>query len=164
MRYLAAVLLLLFAVPTSMATSVMPRSLEQIVADSDYVLVATITSVDMITAQGQPLTDRKARTGPGGTDIMRLNLEVHEVLLKRAGKVPKRIRVPLWTMWHYELGLMQDQLTGKHGIFLLKGDTFEPAYPALFQRELGEREEIEALLRKRAGAAASELPPAGRNA
>jgi hypothetical protein len=150
---LLAVFLLLFAVPNVLATSVPPRSLAEIVADADHVVVATIASVDMVDDRGRPVTDRKARTGPGGTSTMRLNLDVSEVLFQAGQPAPKRIRVPLWTMWHYELGPMQDLLTGKQGIFLLKGDRFEPAYPAFFQRELDERAEVEALLKGKAKAA-----------
>ncbi len=75
---------------------------------------------------------------------MRLHLKL-EAALSGSAATPSAVVVPLWTAWHYELGTMQDQLTGSRGIFLLKSD-FTPDYRAGFQRDMDERREIEQLL------------------
>jgi hypothetical protein len=145
MKYV--LLLLAMCVPgIAMATSVPPKPLEEMVRESDHVVIATITGVDMVDGRGRPVTDLDARTGPGLTNEMRFHLDVREVLFTRSKTLPAALTVPLWTAWHYELGGMQEQVTGSTGIFLLKDDSFQPTYPAGFQRGLDERSEIEHLL------------------
>lgn len=140
-------LLLAVCIPgIATATSVPPKPLEEMVRESDHVVIATIASVDMVDGWGKPVTDRSARTGPGSTNQMRFHLRVEEVLFTRSNALPSALTVPLWTMWHYELGGMQEQVTGSSGIFLLQGDAFQPTYPAQFQRALDERSEVERLL------------------
>jgi hypothetical protein len=148
MKYI--LLLLAMCIPgIAMATSVPPKPLDEMVRESDHVVVATITSVDMVDGSGKPLTDRSARTGPGSNNQMRFHLRVEAVLFTRSKALPSALTVPLWTMWHYALGNMQDQVTGSRGIFLLKGDAFEPTYPTGFQRALDERSQIEHVLAPR---------------
>jgi hypothetical protein len=140
-------LLLTMCLPSlALATSVLPKPLEEMVREADHVVVAKIVGVDMVDGRGRPLTDRDARTGPGLPNQMRFNLEVQEVLFARTTKPSRTLRVPLWQAWHYILGNMQDKLTGATGIFLLKGDAYEPVYPAGFQRPLKEKAEIMRLL------------------
>lgn len=142
------VLLLAMFIPAiASATSVVPKPLEEMVREADHVVVAKVASVDMVDGQGKPINDRDARTGPGATNQMHFNLEVTEVLFSRKPMVPRTLRVPLWQMWHYSLGTMQDDVTGSEGIFLLKGDAYEPVYPAGFQRNLKERVEILQMLK-----------------
>lgn len=145
MKYVLALLGLCFAAFAS-ATSVAPKPLAEMVEESDHVVAATIARIDMVDGKGRPVTDHKARTGPGLKNQMRFHLRVDEVLFTRTSTLPTTLPVPLWTMWHYELGTMQEELTGSTGIFLLKGDQFHPVYPAGFQRALDERDEIERLL------------------
>jgi hypothetical protein len=140
-------LLLAMCIPgIGMATSVPPKPLEEMVRESDHVVIATIIGVDMVDGRGRPVADLDARTGPGSSNEMRFQLNVQEVLFTRSKMLPAALTVPLWTAWHYELGDMQEQVTGSAGIFLLKGDSFQPTYPANFQRPLDERPEIEHLL------------------
>jgi hypothetical protein len=143
-RFLSLVLVCLAV--TASATSVPPKPLADMVREADHVVVATITRVDMVDGKGRLLTDPEARTGPGLANQMRLHLDIHEVIFTRLPPVSRSVRVPLWTMWHYQLGGMQAQLTGQKGIFLLTGRGYQPVYPAGFQRPLDEREEIQRLL------------------
>jgi len=143
-RFLFIALLCLAA--TVSATSVVSKPLAEMVREADHVVVATITRVDMVDGKGRLLTDPESRTGPGSANQMRLHLEVHEVIATRLPPVSRTIRVPLWMMWHYELGTMQKHLTGQRGIFLLTGRDYQPVYPANFQRSLDERAEIQRLL------------------
>lgn len=92
------------------------------------------------------MADRAARTGPGLTNQIWLNLEAQEMLFAQAKLPPRTLRVPLWQMWHHELGMMQDYVTGTTRIFLLKGDAYEPILPADFQAGLEDRAEVVRLL------------------
>ncbi|ALN58190.1 hypothetical protein GLE_2842 [Lysobacter enzymogenes] len=150
MKYALAFAAVLFVAPAC-ATSIVPKPLEELVRESDHVVVATVVGVDMVDGRGRALNDPAARTGPGSANRMSFELKVESVLFTRAGSLPPRIRVPLWSMWHYQLGTMRDEVVGSRGIFLLKGappkgDRYEPAYPGGFQRPLEEREQIERLL------------------
>lgn len=145
MKPLLIVLLLCFPC-LAFATSVLPKPLDELVRESDHVVVATIIAVEMVDGHGDSVTDRDARTGPGLDNEMRFFLQVKHVLFTRSDALPPVLMVPLWSMWHYELGDMQDQMTGSAGIFLLKGNYFQPTYPAGFQRSFDERPEIERLL------------------
>ena len=143
----AIVLLVMMCLPgLAMATSVVPKPLAEMVREADQIVVAKIVSVDMVDGRGRPVHDREARTGPGLSNKMRFNLEVQEVLSDGKELPSRKLRVPLWSMWHYSLGTMQDDLTGVTGIFLLKGDTYEPVYPAGFQRPLEEKKEVVRLI------------------
>lgn len=148
MKYILALFVLLLA-GAACATSVPLKPLEEMVREADHVVVATVESVDMVNGRGRPITDPQARTGPGSKNRMRFNLRVQELLFTRSPAPPPTLRVPLWTAWHYELGDIQEQVTGSTGIFLLKGGDYQPVYPADFQRPLDERKEIERLLRSR---------------
>ncbi|MGO1000984.1 hypothetical protein [Lysobacter sp. CA196] len=148
MRYLLALFALLLA-DAACATSVLPKPLKEMVREADHVVVATVESVDMVGGRGKPITDPRARTGPGSKNRMRFNLRIKELLFTRSPALPPTLRVPLWSAWHYELGSMREQVTGSTGIFLLKGDDYQPVYPADFQRPLDEREQIERLLQSR---------------
>jgi hypothetical protein len=127
------------------ATSVRPMPLDEMVSRADYVLVATVVKVDMVNGRGWAVSDPEARTGPGSENQIRLHLRADDIL-KSKRIVPRTVIVPLWKMWHYSLGSIREQVEGTRGIFLLKGNDFQPAYPAGFQRGLEEREQIERLL------------------
>ncbi|WNH51271.1 hypothetical protein [Stenotrophomonas oahuensis] len=146
MKYLLSLLALMW-VTTASATSVAPMTLEQIVAQSDAAVIAKIEAVDMVDGQGRQVTDPAARTGPGSDNQIRLHLVLDEAVFTRTGPVPVRITVPLWQMWHYDLGQIQRQV-GQKSIFLLKGQkyTFEPAYYNDFQRPRSEGRKIRKLV------------------
>lgn len=136
------------------ATSVAPMPLARMVQEADHVVLAKVTSVDMVDGRGRPVADPEARTGPGLDNEIRLHLAVSEVLYTRSDRLPDALVVPLWTMWHYTLASITEAAAGTDGIFLLKGDDigagrFQPAYPAGFQRSPDERAGIERLLRLR---------------
>lgn len=147
MKSIVLLLIALCGCGSSSATSVEPRTLEALVREADHIVVATVIRVDMVDQAGRPVRDRQANTGPGLQNRIRFHLAVGDVLFTRDKALPPRLVVNLWSMWHYALGTMQDDVTGSRGIFLLKGDDFQPVYPAFFQRGLDERAEIERLLR-----------------
>lgn len=63
MKYLWSLIIVLCAFPAS-ATSIVPKSLEEMVAESDHIVVATIRAVDMVNARGVLVLAPDARTGP----------------------------------------------------------------------------------------------------
>lgn len=136
----------------AVATSVPRIELPELVKRSDHVLLATVTKVDMIDGDGKQVSARGARTGPGSPNTIRFHLDVEEVIYTTAPQPPREVIVSLWPMWHYQLGVINDQVTGSRGIFMLKGEEFDPAYPNAFQRDPAEREKIEELLKERIGA------------
>lgn len=82
----------------ALATSVVPKPLEEMVREADHVVVAKIVSVDMVDGRGRSVTDRDFRTGPGLRNQLRFNLEVQEILFARTTPPPRTLRVPLWQM------------------------------------------------------------------
>src|SRR5262249_55679580 len=71
------------------ATSVRRIELPELVQRSDHVLLATVTKVDMVDANGKQVTYRAARTGPGSRNTIRFHLEVEEVIHTTAPQPPK---------------------------------------------------------------------------
>lgn len=106
------ILLLALAVAApAWSTSVEPMPLEALLAKTDHVLLPTVTAVDMVDAQGKPVTDPQARTGPGGPNLIRYHLQVDRVVTSTSAKVPTTLVIPEWQMWHYSLGQMQRSMT-----------------------------------------------------
>jgi hypothetical protein len=131
---------------TVWSTEIEQRALPDIVKDADHVFVATIIKIDMVDGEGKNVADERARTGPDLENQIRFHLTVKESLYTTSEPSRTYVIVRLWQWWHYTLGQFQKE-TGQTYIFLLKGDTYDPAYPADFQRPLAERPQIEALLR-----------------
>ncbi|NQD38604.1 hypothetical protein HPT27_16390 [Permianibacter sp. IMCC34836] len=126
----------------AMATKVETKSIDDVVERADYVIVATVVSVDLVNAQGSIVNDPEARTGEGDGNVIRLHVDTQEVLFPADADVPKRIVIELWPMWHYTLGQIKEEELGNTGFFLLKGPKFEPAYPAFFHPSLDRRSEV----------------------
>jgi hypothetical protein len=145
----ALVLLGAVACVNANATTVERRELSQLVRAADHVLVATVTKVDMVDGKGMEVKDRAAMTGPspGMQNEIRVHLEVRSVLFSRSKRPHEKPIVRLWKEWHYSLGQIQDAMVGNTSIFLLKGDRYDPVYPAYFERPVEERKRVEALLK-----------------
>lgn len=131
----------------ALATSIPPKPLEELVAEAHHVIVGEVVKVDMIDGQGKPVTDPKARTGPGYENLIRLHFKVSETMYSSAKETPELLVVPLWSAWHSTLEDRQN-MVGEKLILLLKDD-YKMVYPALFMRTLKERSEIEKLLKNR---------------
>jgi len=149
MKALLASTLAFFLPVCVSATSVEQRPLDDLVRDSDHVLMATVTKVDMIDGNGKEVTDRNGMTGPGLENEIRFHLHIQEILFSSSPQPPKQVVVRLWKAWHYALGDIQYAVVGQTSIFLLKGNDYEPVYPADFQRALQEREQIQALVKRK---------------
>jgi hypothetical protein len=153
MLKLISVTVVLFSLQVQ-ATQIAFKDLTNLVAEADHVFVGTVTKVDMVDGQGQPVTDKTARTGPGSPNQLRLHvtLDTNRILATTA-KLPAVIVIPLWRRWHDTLGNRMQETQGKTHIFLLKGPDFQPVYHGLFMRELSEQAEVESLLKPKRAAA-----------
>ena len=141
-------LLFLLCASSAYATKVTERSLAELVADADHIVVGTVTTVKMHTWFGFETTNPKSRTGPGNSNELRwtVTLDSSRVLKTSKEKLPTEITIKLWKMWHMSLEGAKSH-EGKTYIFLLKGEDMQWVYPANFYRELDEMDEIKALLK-----------------
>ncbi len=130
------------------ATSVLPKTLAELVKESDHIFIAYVVKVDMVNGNGKEVKEKSAMTGPGLDNQIRFHLDVKEVIYTKSKSPPKQVLVPLWQAWHYQLGEIRSLVTGSTSIFLLKGDDYTPVYPAYFQRALKEKNEIRSLVKK----------------
>jgi hypothetical protein len=148
MRDILIITLFFMVAHAGQATMVPRKELSELVADADHVLIAKVVKVEMVDGDGRKVRDRAARTGPGRDNEIRFHLALQEDGLLKTNKkqVPDRIVVPLWKMWHYELGEVIDIVEGNTYIFLLKGEKFLPVYYNNFERPLSEKPHIEKLL------------------
>lgn len=166
MRILLILILLCLAKLVVQATQIEGKELSELLAESDHVLVCRVVRVQMVDERGKELHDRKARTGPGLKNELRLHVIVEKdgVLKTNAKKAPEKLVIPLWQAWHYSLGQWKDDAEGKTFIFLLKGEDFQRVYQGFFNRELSEKSEIEKIIREQKektpnqGAAANRRP------
>ena len=131
------------------ATSVPPRSLTNLVADADHVVIGKVTLVDMVDDKGAQVTNLTERTGPGLPHTIRLHVAVQTngVLFTTAQRVPPTVTISLWPLWHHTLEQIKGVEEGQTRIFLLKGPEFGFVYVAGFSRQLSERPEIESLIK-----------------
>jgi glycoprotein endo-alpha-1,2-mannosidase len=129
-------------------TSIVERSLPDIVASSDSIIVAKITRVEMIDRLGNQVSDPRARTGPGSWYTIRFHVEiVKEGLLKtNVVEVPEKLIINNWPGWINSLEQFKP-LVGEINIFLLKGPNFQMTYADGAQLPLNRKEEVLRLLK-----------------
>lgn len=150
MKILIGFVVALFGVQ-AYATQIPFKDLTNLVAETDHVLVGTVTRVDMVDANGNQVTNETARTCPGSANQLRLHVAMatNGVIASTASRVPEKLVIPLWQMWFDTLGNRKKLMEGKTFIFLLKGPDFQPVYFGLFDRQMSERTEIERLLKEK---------------
>ena len=129
------------------ATSVQERSLDDLVADSDHVLIGKVVKVDVVNKWGFQVTGPKARTRPGSGNTMRLHVVFEDdgILKTNRTKIPRKLMISLWRAWWYSLDGMK-YVEGQRCIFLLKGRDFRQTYPQAYRRHMSEQAAIEALI------------------
>ena len=144
------ILAFLFLCGSAFATSIADKSLEQLVAEADHVVIGTVSTVKMYGRFGLEKTNPKARTGPGNPNELRWTVKIDPagILLTNKTPFPEAITIRLWKMWHMDLeGARYHE--GKTYILLLKGEDMQWVYPGWFYRDLEERDAIKALLEKK---------------
>lgn len=138
------VLLFLVALIPAIAVAGFPfeATLEEMAQQADHILVGRIVGVDMVDGQGNPIKDPEARTGPSLDNTIRLMIQVDQVLVSNAAKVPDVIPVPLASHLHYTLGQIQEAHQGDEEVrlVLLKGSDFVGIKPGVFLRPLTDKD------------------------
>jgi hypothetical protein len=142
MRMLAALLLFLRA-GFGIASVPLQASLDDLARGADHILVGRVVGVDMIDAEGRQRHDDADRTGPGLGNTIRLRVQVDEVLVTNAARVPDELLVPLDPFMHYSLGQIREAHArpSEPLLFLLRGDSFSPIVAGVFSRALADRDE-----------------------
>jgi hypothetical protein len=149
---------MLVVVPSAAEASLpLEASLRDLACGADHVFVGRVVGVDMINSRGRPVRNPEARTGPGLTNTIRLEIEVLERIDSTETALPEKIKVPLDPFMHYTLG----QIKAAHAepsspaLVFLRGSRFEPVIAGRFFWRLDSREEA-LELRKGCRAAPSE--------
>jgi hypothetical protein len=129
---------------TAIAGFPFEATLEEMATSADHVLVGRVTGVDMIDGAGRPIESPEARTGPGLTNEIRLQIAVDEVVVTNAPTVPKVLYVPLASHLHYSLGQIREAHAeeSEQRLILLKGPNFQGIKPGVFMLPLQDREEV----------------------
>ncbi len=143
MRRILILLLAALIPATSFAGFPFEATLEEMAEGADHILIGRVTGVDMIDANGKPVLDEKAMTGPGLRNTIRLLITVDEVLVTNAADVPNVLPVPLATHLHYSLGQIRNAHDGDTlvRLVLLQGENFKGIKPGVFLRPLSDKEE-----------------------
>jgi hypothetical protein len=151
MRRILLTLFTLFPV-TALAGVPFEATLEDMAVSADHILVGRVTGVDMIDGAGKPVTDPKARTGPGSRNTIRLRIAVDRVLVSTVDPVPRQLFVPLASHLHYSLGQIQaaHAQASDPRLMFLKGTAFDGIKPGVFMRPMEDQREA-FRLRKAAG-------------
>lgn len=135
LRYLTLLYLL-----TLQAFSSIPLQLsdDELADQSDHVFVAHVIGVDMIDGKGRVIKDDDAMTGPSFENVIRLKVQIDEVLVTNAKEPPKELYIPLDPFMHYRLGEVKKAHAGENPKFLLllAGAKFAPPKPGVFRRDL----------------------------
>ena len=145
-------------------------SLEELVENSDHLLIGHVIGVDMIDDKGEEITDPNARTGPGSKNLIRLIVKVDEVIVSNVKNVPDTLKIPLDPFMHYSLGQIKEAHSSEGEKFLLllrkcpetalcspqsgracrgsaKGSDFQPPFAGVFGRSLSEKNKIIELMK-----------------
>jgi hypothetical protein len=143
MKYLSACALL-FLSAIVCASLPIQVSEEELIKNTDHLIIGRVVGVDMVDANGKEISDLKARTGPGLTNTIRLIVEVESVVLSNAKEVPHILKVPLDPFMHFNLGQIKEAHAGEQPPFLLllKGSNFEPPFPGVFGKDIAEKEKF----------------------
>lgn len=145
-------LLITFMVATCVAhaTKVEERTLDQLIADADHVVVGKVEAVKMYGWLGVPYPNPAARTGPGSSNELRWTVSVQPpgVLYSKKKDFPEEFVIRLWRMWHMSLeGARHHE--GKTYILILKGEDIQWVYPAYFYRDLEELDQINVMIKNK---------------
>ena len=113
------------------ATQIEPKTLEKLVADTDFIVEAKIVGVEMRDGDGKKVLDPNATTGPGGSNQLFLRVQIVQkgFMYPLKHEMPEEFLIPLWQRWHDTLANRTKESIGKSNIFLLKGKQAKTLYP-----------------------------------
>ena len=137
------IVLLLLASPVAIASLPLEASLRDLACGADHVFVGRVVGVDMVNGRGKVIRDPDARTGPGLTNTIRLEIETLERIDSTMAVLPTMIKVPLDPFMHYRLGQVKDvhSKPSEPALVFLKGRQFEPIIAGRFLWRLDARQE-----------------------
>lgn len=143
MSRLVFLVLSVFACQQAIASIPLEASLSDLACGADHVLVGRVVEVDMVNAKGRLVRDKRARTGPGLKNTIRLHVEVIEVIDSPSSPHPNLVKVSLDPFMHYSLGQIQAAHTAPSEPMLvfLRGKEFSPVVAGRFFWSLDAREE-----------------------
>lgn len=135
----------------ALATLPLRMPLGDMVGHADHILIGRVNGVDMVDDGGRMISDLKASTGPCQDKVIRLRVEVDDVLVTDAKRVPKVLFIPLDRLMHFSLGQVQEAHKGDRAkrLVLLKGTAFRPVAPGVHFAALAEKEEALRLYKSR---------------
>lgn len=123
-------------------------SLPNLVAKADFILIGTVTKIDLFEPDGRRLTkEYYSANGPGRNNTIRFLIKVDQAhpLKSKTKDLPKNLVIS--TIWKYFSTVPQMQaFQGQTMIFLL-GDKFEPVAPYNFLQPMREKATIEQFLK-----------------
>lgn len=153
-----AMLTVALALPQLPALATLPvqMSLKDRIAHADHILIGRVNGVDMVDDGGKMIVDPKALTGPCQDKVIRLRVEVDEVLVTDAKRVPKVLFIPLDRFMHFSLGQVQDAHRGDRAqrLVILKGPAFRPIASGVHFAALAEKDQALQLYKSRPPGAA----------
>lgn len=122
--------------------------LSHIVDKADFILIGTITKIDLLEPDGNELSrEYYSANGPGRNNTIRFHIKVDHThpLKSKPVYVPEHLVIT--TLWKYFQTVPQMKgFQGQTLIFFLKGEKFDPVFPHLFFKSMSEKAAIEKLL------------------
>jgi hypothetical protein len=142
---LARTLTFLLLAASSLVDASLPleASLRDLACGADHVFIGRVIGVDMIDSRGLVIRNPEARTGPGLTNTIRLEIEVLEKIDSTQPSLPRTIKVPLDSFMHYSLGQVKEvhSKPSEPALVFLRGGQFKPVIAGRFLWELDARGE-----------------------
>ncbi|MGB5444977.1 MAG: hypothetical protein WBM99_05645 [Psychromonas sp.] len=126
------------------ATMPLVIDLDEMVSETDHLLLGQLVDVEMTNEKGEKITDPTARTGQGLTNTIYLIINVEKVYVTVSSEVPETLKIPLDNFLHTSLAEIQDLYKDDKPkyLLLLKGDNFSPIVPGNFHRPIEEKDQI----------------------
>lgn len=150
MRITCLLYICLLFTPTLFATQIDPKSLEELVPESELIVEAFVADVYGKDKYEAIIRQPEMETGPSLENTIILNVCVKEVLYKdKSIDIPHCFEVSLWKRWHLSLSFMQEYKSKDVLLLLKKGERFEFVHPGHFIWPLEKKDEILELIKKR---------------
>lgn len=118
---------LVYACLAAYSVAAMHKTMEEMAAQADHVIVATVTEVDMVDRGGRPRESGETSLTDGS--VIRLHVATQDAtVLKGDAALPESLVLPLWRGWKNSLSRTKRNMEGKDFVFFLRGPELEPLY------------------------------------